>query len=130
MTDDSPHPARPQPEQSIEDLLDWLCYIYADQGEKIHPPDETAREYVESSGAADYFTDTEVSGIVASKTTDHQGILWESQAFFKHLEDFGYSPEERARRYARRCNVAGDDMDTPTFEWRMNEDSDAESNPE
>lgn len=96
-------------EPDADEMLDWLCWVWATDGERFYPPDETAKECVEA----------------VEKEGDSEALAWEegyhSRAYvdaverFDDLETRGFDPKARAERHIREARDR--DLDLPAIDW-------------
>lgn len=96
---------RPEPDE----LVDWLCWVWATDGERFYPPDETADE----CSAAIAHPDDEP---LAWERGYHARAYGEAVERFADLEASGVDPVERAERYIEAARARG--LDLPSIEWR------------
>ena len=92
-----------------EDVLDWLCWMWATDGERFYPPDETAEACVEG----------------VDEAGDGEKLAWEegyhSRAYieavdrFEALEARGVDPVGRAERHIEDAQER--DLDLPDIDW-------------
>jgi len=94
-----------------EEMLDWLCWNWAKDGERFYPPKETAKECVENIEPAD-----EVEGI-AFEEGYHVRAYIEVVQRFEDLETRGFDPEERAKRHIRESRQRGLDLSDIDWSW-------------
>lgn len=96
-------------DQNVEELVNWLCWSWATDGERFYPPDETARECVDE----------------VEKTGDNTARAWEegyhSRAYTEAVERFedlkarGFDPVERTERHLEEARNRG--LDLPDIDW-------------
>jgi len=98
-------------DQNPGELLDWLCWSWATDGERFYPPDETAKECAEA----------------VEKSGDKQALAWEegyhSRAYteaverFDDLETRGFDPVERTERHIDDARSRGLDLSEIDWTW-------------
>jgi len=96
-------------DDSLSELLDWLCWSWATTGERFYPPDETAKECVESIDSDDG------SGERAWEEGYHSYAYNEAVDRFNDLKSAGYDPVRRAERHIEEARK--DDLDLPDIDW-------------
>lgn len=95
-----------QPSNSPDELVTFMCWFMATQGERFFEPDETAKECIDSLDLEDEV----LQGIEHGK---HQRAWLDAVEFFEQLEAYGYDPKYRANYY---IEAASDDL--PAIDWR------------
>lgn len=100
VLDDQPH---------AEEVLDWLCWGWATDGERFYPSKETAEECIEG----------------VDKAGDEEALAWEegyhSRAYteaverFDDLEARGFDPVQRTERHIGEARDR--DLDLPDIDW-------------
>jgi len=88
------------------DLLDWLCWMWAQEGERFYPPDETAQEMAIGRGDV---TDEFDCGMLYGTHTRAYTTAVER---FMDLENRGFDPRERAEHH-----IEDSDLDLPPTDW-------------
>ena len=90
------------------ELLDYLCWKYATDGERFFPPGETADECMESLPDDTYEDDSlEEAEARGWEHGQHSRAWTEAVQFFDDLERRGYDPVARAEREIKRSREQG-----------------------
>lgn len=97
---------------SESNFLDWLFWYTGSTGDRFYPPDETAEEYInEFDDSDDYAKGVEFG--------QHARAFNDAVDLFEDARAHGLNPVERAQRYERENEVAGNDR----VDWEWLEDS-------
>lgn len=99
-------------ELTTDGLLDWLCWIWAGDGERFYPPDETARECMEEIYGEMEEWPHEKYGIEKGQ---HSRAYNTAVGRYHDLEQRGFDPRGRAEREIRRARANG--LDLPELDW-------------
>lgn len=94
-----------------DELLDWLCWAWATDGERFYPPDETAHECVE---AVEKNGDGEAH---AWEEGYHSRADTEAVERFDDLEARGFDPVKGAERHIEEARDRGLDLSDIDWEW-------------
>lgn len=106
-----------EPAVGADEMLDWLCWRFATQGERFYPVEETAQECM---GSLDMKDENDPEALGWERGTHHRAYL-NAVMFFHDLERHGYEPIERAKREVRRARQEGlDNLEMPSFAWYYN----------
>lgn len=98
-----------------DEVLDWLCWVFATRGERFYPPDETADGCMEANYPDQSEWPHEKYGVEKGQ---HSRAYTDAVEFFYDLKRHGYDPVGRTRRSVRRSREEGlDDLPMPGFEW-------------
>ena len=98
------------PDETPDELLDWLCWMWALDGDRFYPPKETAAECAEHNKGADE------TGL-AWEEGYHARAYSEAVERFDDLEVRGFDPRKRTERYIERAEERGDNLDPIDWEW-------------
>lgn len=96
-------------DQKANELLDWLSCIWATDGERFYPPDETAQECAEAVEKGD---DDET---LAFEEGYHSRAYTEAVGRFDDLQRRGFDPVERTERHITDARTQG--LDLPDIDW-------------
>ena len=102
MTDES---------QGVDDLMNWLCWCWATDGERFYPPDETAHECIENIEKADDET------AQAWEEGYHSRAYTEAVERFENLKARGFDPVERTEKHLEQACDRGLDLQDIDWEW-------------
>lgn len=107
---------------SAEEFLDWLCWMWAQDGERFYPPDETAAECVGAvyENYADEYDGArlryEIVKAYQWEKGQHSRAYMEAYDKFQDLENWGFDPVERAAREHRDLMERADG-EVPPLDW-------------
>jgi hypothetical protein len=94
--------------RDIDDLVQWLCWMWAEDGERFYPPTETAWECVEHQMEQyeDKYDDDTMLALALIRAYEweygqHSRACSEAHAKFSDLESWGFDPVELAAREHR-----------------------------
>lgn len=79
--------------RDMDDLLNWLCWSWATDGERFYPPDETVHECVKNIEKADDET------AQAWEEGYHARAYADAVERFEDLEARGFDPVERTKKH-------------------------------
>lgn len=113
-TDDTEHSPDEDPERTPDEMLDWVCWELATDGERFYPPDETAEECIDALG----ITDESDRGWERGQ---HLAKYSKARTLFKMLDGMGFDPKARAQREAENTP---DGVDLPPIDWAWLEHGD------
>lgn len=110
---------------SADEFLDWLCWMFATEGERFYPPKETAWECVEAlMGTFEdtYEDDTELMLKVLESyhwEEGQHGRAWMTATmFFDDAYRWGFDPVMRTERHIEEAREDGlDDLPDVDWEW-------------
>lgn len=97
-------------ERTADELLDWLSWSYAQDGQRFWPPDDTAGECVENF---DLNPDSFEAGVEHGK---HCRAWLDATEFMNQLEKRGADPMERAAR-EQRALYKHSDTEQTALDW-------------
>ena len=104
------------PTKGADEMLDWLCWCFADSAERFYPPDETAEECIEELPDDKYeegsIEEAEARGW---ERGEHTRAVLEADSFYRKLERCGYDPKARAEREIKRAREQG--LNLPDIDW-------------
>jgi len=89
------------------EILDWLCWKFATDGERFYPPDETAEECIESM-------DVDSDRKKGSEYGQHYRAYGEAREFYSQMEKRGFDPKARAKRHMDESDL---DLEPIDWEW-------------
>lgn len=96
--------------RTADEMLDWLCWVLATEGERFYPPDETAEECIDTQGLEDDFQKGAEYG-------QHVRAFSTAQERFRDLERHGFNPRERAEREIERAREDGLELEDIDWGW-------------
>jgi len=104
-------------DRSVEELLDWLCWKMAMDGEDNYPPEKRAREccnaHKEERDVDDHFLGVEEGW--------HSRAYTQAVQFFEIMERRGFDPRSRAAREIQRFNEEHDgELEPIDWDWYEN----------
>lgn len=91
MSDDNPDP---------DEFVSWLCWMWAQDGERFYPPDETAMECLEALSDDDTNA-IEHDVMYEREYAEHCRAYTEAVSKFRDASMWGFDPIERAAREHR-----------------------------
>lgn len=102
-------------EITSDELVDKLCWMWAKDGERFYPPDETAKGCIEDwkEGLGKELDE----GDYRWELGQHERALDEAREKFRHLKSLGFDPEARAERFIEEAREHGDDLSSIDWEW-------------
>lgn len=117
MADD--HTLEEEQRTTPDELLDWLCWCFAMDGERFYPPDETAEECLEAfeGNDGDFDVDERRRGVEHGQ---HSRAYMTAVMFFEDLENWGYDPKARAEREIETSKDDG--LELPDIDWEWYDD--------
>jgi len=112
MTDTN-HNIHENTDKTPNELLDWLCWVWATDGEQFYPPDETATECFES-------LETTNSDALAYEEGYHARAYTQAVDRYHNLQKKGFNPKARAERHIHEAQENGLDLDDIDWAWLEN----------
>jgi hypothetical protein len=94
---------------SAEDVLDWLCWVWASDGDRFYPPGETAQGCVEGLDEAGN------EKKLAREEGYHIRAYVGAVDRFEALEARGFDPVARAERHIEDAQER--ELDLPDIDW-------------
>lgn len=116
--DTSTEPIDEDRDRTPDELLDWLCWMWALDGERFFPPDETAEECMVA--VAETYEGQSDEDRIKAKGWEHgqHARAWtEAVERFHDLEARGFDPKARAEREIARAREDGLDLQDIDWEW-------------
>lgn len=102
-------------DRSVDELLDWLCWMWATDAERFHPANETADEcMVAHYGEDEEEWDPRIHGLERGQ---HGRAVSTAVERFKALEQRGFDPKARAQREIERSRKEGVELDDIDWTW-------------
>jgi len=104
-------------DRSPDEILDWLCWVWATEAERFYPPEESAEECIEQWDVDD--VDERSRG---EEYGYHTAMFWTAQTRFEDLRTFGLNPKERAKREIERSREQGFELEDIDWSWLGDDD--------
>lgn len=111
MTDDT--------KKTADELLDFLCWLWATDGERFYPPDGTAESCIEHfEKEAERNPDIEVTERSRGEEHGyHAAMYWTAVERFSYLNRMGFEPKKRAEREIERSREDGLELEDIDWGW-------------
>lgn len=110
------------PDHEADKFLNWLCWTWAQDGERFYPPDETAEECIEAvrdgyeEEYSGFLLSFELTKAFSWEEGQHARAYDEARFKFKDAENWGFDPVERAARYHYN-EVWTEDNNVEKMDW-------------
>lgn len=113
-----------KPDNTADEFLNWLCWMWATSGDRFYPPDETADECIE--GVIENYEERYDGFLLSLKLLEarewergqHARAYTEAVSRFKDAHHWGFSPMERAAREHRDLMERADgEVDPIDWSW-------------
>jgi len=91
-----------KPDNTMDEFLNWLCWMWAQDGERFYPPEQTAKECIddvrENYEAAydDLELKIQLLGAFEWEKGQHARAYTEAVSKFRDASHWGFDPIERA----------------------------------
>lgn len=113
-----------KPDNTADEFLNWLCWMWAQDGERFYPPKETAAECIENvkENYEDHYDDLKLDLKLVEayqwEVGQHSRAYTEAVSKFRDAHDWGFSPMERAAREHRDLMERADgEVDPIDWSW-------------
>lgn len=95
-------------QDSPDELLDWLCWVWAVEGQSAYPPEEQVAEHVAAHENESLPGTTVVDEFLRGELTGRISLMW-TQAVMRYemLENRGFDPKACAERHVERRRTEG-----------------------
>ena len=97
--------------QGVDDLINWLCWCWATDGERFYPPDGTAQECLENIEKANDET------AQAWEKGYHARAYTEAMERFEDLKARGFDPVGRTEKRLEQVRDRGLNIQDIDCEW-------------
>lgn len=104
------------PDYTADEFLDWLCWMWATDGERFYPPERTAEKCVESVSEEYGEESAEYHEALQWETGQHARAYSTATMRFKDMNSWGFDPVERAAREHRDLMERSDGKVDP-IDW-------------
>jgi len=112
-----------------EDFLNWLCWMWAQDGERFYPPEETAVECVDAvrdeyeENYSGYMLTTKLAQAYQWEVGQHSRAYTEAVTRFRDCARRDFAPIERAAREQHDLRKKADDDYDKQIDWSWLKDN-------
>jgi len=109
--------------EESNEFLNWLCWVWAQDGERFYPPDETAEACVANvrENYAEKYSnirlDMELERAYQWEVGQHSRAYEEAVMKFKHAHNRDIDPVERAAREHRELMEDNESLEPIDWTW-------------
>jgi hypothetical protein len=103
-----------EPDPNPEEFVNWLCWMWAQDGERFYPPEETARECTEEWVEGDESLDKQ--RVYLKEYGQHARAYSEAVSKFRDAKRRGFNPVECAAREQHKLRQQSDEYNE-SLDW-------------
>lgn len=107
-----------KPDNTADEFLNWLCWMWAQDGERFYPPKRTAEQCVENIFDEVEPDSAEYKEALSWEVGQHSRAYTEAVSKFRDAHHWGFNPMERAAREHRDLMKRADgEVDPIDWSW-------------